>query len=356
MRLDNNELPRVKYSLTIRKVEANDTGNYTCEQFGPIDGGAEPEKKIFTVSAVILPRIVAKSTDRIETRIGHSVLLYCVIEAHPLVDFEKKIKWVKDDSNSIDKWPVSTSHIEQIFIANRTKINRLDEQRVNITLDLANITKKDNGRYSCIVEVPYDDDDDRVFVNTRLVTGSSSVFVLHAPQVNLETVEAVGSTEVFVNWTSNNGNSPITKYFVQYMKEGGTTYEYYKESINGNRTSYVLENFSPNTTYYLRITATNAIGSSPVYDHKTPVRTLAVDPVFVPVIEVKGMTTETITIGWHPPSGHLLQYIQYYELTVATKANESEIIEEAVHPQNSRNLPYMFDNVSNLNGKIEFYH
>lgn len=346
MRLDNNDLPRVKYSLTIRKVEANDTGNYTCQQYGPIDGGAEPEQKRFSVATVILPRIVAKSPDRIETRIDQRVLLFCVIEAHPLADFEKQIKWIKDDANSIDKRPVPISHSDQTSIANRTTINRLDDQRVNITLDLDKINKKDTGRYSCIVEVPYDDDDDRVFDNTRLVSESSTVFVLHAPQVNLETVEAVGATEIFVNWTSNNGNSPIIKYFVQYMKEGDSTYQYYKETIDGNKTSYVLENFLPNTTYYLRISAQNAIGSSPVYDHSTPVRTLAVDPVFVPVIEVKGMTTETITIGWHPPSPHLLPYIQYYELTVAKKANESKIIEEAVHSQNSRNLPYMFDNVS----------
>ncbi|XP_055318349.1 tyrosine-protein phosphatase 69D isoform X2 [Sitodiplosis mosellana] len=346
LRLDNNELPRQKYSLTIRKVEANDTGIYTCEQFGPIDGGAEPKKKRFSVAAVIQPRIVAKSAERIEPRIGDSVLLFCVIEAHPLADFEKTIKWVKDDANSIDKRPMATSHFDQVFVANRSKINRLNEQRVNITLDLANITKKDTGRYSCIVEVPYDDDDDQVFDNSRLVSGSSAVFVLHAPQVNFETVEAVGATEIFVNWTTNNGNSPITKYTVQYMKEGEPTYLYYKERLNGNKTSHVLENFQPNTTYYLKIMATNKIGlDSPVYDHKTPVTTLAVDPVFVPVIEVKGMTTETITIGWHPPSAHLLQYIQYYELTVALKANESKIIEEAVHPQNSRNLPYMFDNL-----------
>lgn len=295
----------------------------------------------------MLPRIIAKSPERIETRIGNSVLLFCEIEAHPLADFNKTIKWIKGDVNSNDKFPVSTSQFDQSFVTNRTKINPLNEQRVNITLDLANITKKDTGRYSCIVEVPYDDDDvGSIFDNAKQVSGSSAVFVLHAPQVNLETVEAVGATEIFVNWTSNNGNSPILKYFVQYMKEGGSTYEYYKEVINGNRTSYVLENFQPNTTYYLRITAHNAIGSSPVYDHKTPIRTLAEDPIFVPVIEVKGMTTETITIGWHPPSASLLPYIQYYELTVATKANESKIIEEAVHPQNSRNLPYMFDNVS----------
>lgn len=347
--INNNDLPRVKFSLTVKKVEANDTGNYTCEQHGPIDGGARAEKKQFTVSAVVLPRIVVHSPARIETKISQSVLLFCVIEAHPLVDFLETIKWVKDDANfgnSIYKKVSTASKDDQISITNRTKFEHLDHQRVNVTLDLANIFKKDNGSYSCIVEVPYDKDDDRIFENSRRVAAISSILVLDAPQVSLDFVEAVGASQIFLNWTVNNGNSPINKYFVQYSKEGDSTFTYYKDSINGDKLSYVLENFEPNTSYQLKISAKNAVGTSPTYTHPIAVRTLENDPVFVPEVEVKGMTTDTMTIGWHAPSQQLLKYIQYYEMTVAEKANDSKIIEEAMYPQNSRNLPYMFDNVS----------
>lgn len=342
----------MKYNLTIRNVSESDTGNYTCEQRGLIDGDVPPSKQNFIISAVLLPRILAQSAARIETRISKSVLLYCVIEAHPLTDFVKRIKWVKDDvsnGNAIFRNPVSPAHSskeDQASISNRTTVNHLNKQRVNVTLDLANIFKKDNGSYSCVVEVPYDQDADRVFENSRRISATSSVFVLDNPQVSLDFVKAVGSSQIFLNWTVNNGNSPIKQYYVQYLKEGETTFNYYNTSINGRNTSYVLNNFEPNTSYQLKIVAQNAIGVSPAYTYPQSVRTLEFDPVFVPVIEVKGNTIDTITIGWHPPPAHLLEYIQYYEVVVAEKSNSSKIVDEAIHPQNSRNLPYMFDNVS----------
>lgn len=349
MTINNNDLPNVKYSLTIKKVEANDTGNYTCEQHGPIDGGLRPDKTKFNLLTVTFPKIVSHSPDRIETKISQSVLLYCVIEAHPLNDFVKTVQWVKDDShfgNSIYKNGQATSKEDQTLISNRTKFDHLDSQHVNVTLDLANIFKKDNGSYSCIVEIPYDNDQDRVFENSRRISATSSVLVLDVPQVSLDFVDAVGASQIYLNWTVNNGNSPITKYFVQFSKEGDATFTYYKDSIDGNRTSYVLDNFEPKTSYQFKISAKNAIGTSPAYFHPIPVKTLEKDPVFVPVLEVKGMTTNTITIGWHAPSQDLLKYFQYYETSVIEKANSSNIVNDT-YPQNSRNLPYMFDNVSN---------
>lgn len=344
----------MKYNLTIKNVSESDTGNYTCEQYGPIDGDLPPAKMQFIISAVLLPRILAQSPARIETKISQSVLLYCVIEAHPLTDFVKQIKWVKNDvsnGNAIFRNQMATAHPskdDQASISNRTTINHLDKQRVNVTLDLANIFKKDNGSYSCVVEVPYLQDPDRVFEQTRRVSAISSVFVLDVPQVSLDFVKAVGSSQIFLNWTVNNGNSPIKNYYVQYLKEGETTFNYYNTSISGKNTSYVLNNFEPNSNYQLRILASNAIGNSPAYTYPQFVRTLEFDPVFVPIIEVKGNTVDTITIGWHPPPPNLLEYIQYYEVVVAEKSDSSKIVDEAIHPQNSRNLPYMFDNVSSV--------
>lgn len=295
---------------------------------------------------------MAQSPSRIETKISQSVLLFCVIEAYPLDDFVKTIRWIKDDvtnGNAIYKKPVATAHSlkdDHAMIANRTTFHHLDKQRVNVTLDLANIFKRDNGSYSCVVEIPYDYDDDPVFENSRRVSATSSVLVLDVPLVSLDFVKAVGASQIFVNWTVNNGNSPIKQYFVQFMKEGDSNFYHYKTPISGKNTSCVLDNFEPKTSYQLRISAQNAIGTSPAYTYPQPVRTLEFDPVFVPVVEVKGNTIDTITIGWHPPPPQLLEYIQYYELVVAEKANDSVIVETASYPQNSRNLPYMFDNVS----------
>lgn len=333
LRTDNNDLPILKYNLTIIKVEENDTGNYTCEQFGLIDGDVRPVKNQFAVSAVIPPRIVEKSADRIETKIGQNVLLFCVIEAHPMADFEKNIKWEM------------MGYQKSELLPNRTKISRVNAQQVNVTLDLANIAKKDDGNYSCVVEIPYNNDNDNVFGKSPRIKAKSAVVVLDVPQVSLDFVEAVGASKIFLNWTVNTGNSPIQKYFIQYSKKGDSTYQYLNDNINGSRTSYVFENLQPNTSYSFRISAKNAIGPGPSYDRKEPVTTLAEDPVFVPVIGVKGVTTGSISIGWDLPQS-LFKYIQYYELNVTEKANESHVVQKEIYQQNSRNLPIMVEPVS----------
>lgn len=300
---------------------------------------------------------MAQSPAQIKTKISQSVQLFCVIEAYPLYDFVKTIRWIKDDAanngngNGNYKKSTTTGHAskdDQALISNRTTINHLDKQRANVTLDLANIFKKDNGSYSCVIELPYEysDDNDHVFDNVRRVAATLSVLVLDVPLVSLDFVKAVSSSQIFLNWTVNNGNSPIKQYYLQFMKEGDSNFYHYKTLISGRNTSYVLDNFEPDTNYQLRISAQNAIGTSPAYTYPQQIRTLKFDPVFVPIIEVKGNTIDTITIGWHPPPANLLDFIHYYELVVAEKANDSVIVETASYPQNSRNLPYMFDNVS----------
>lgn len=355
MSIDNDDLPNIKYNLTIKKVEASDTGNYTCvEVKASDDSDTNVIRGHFFIQPVLLPRIVAKSPKVVRTKISQSIQLYCVVEAHPLVDYLKTIKWTKDDEQYVYHQQQQKSAIPSAAIAkeelsliqNRTTFNHLDKQRVNVTLDIIDIFKKDNGSYSCRIETPYEYDDDKVFKHFERVVGTTSVLVLDVPQVSLDFVKAVGATQIFMNWTTNDGNSPVKQYSVQHMMEGLTTFTYYNHAIDGRNLSYVLNNFAPKTSYQLKIAAENSIGWGPTYIHPQSVKTLEFDPVFVPEIGVKGNTHSTITIGWHPPPSHLLEYIHYYELVVAESNNSSSIIEEAIHPQNSRNLPYMFDNVS----------
>lgn len=361
--VDNDDLANIKYNLTIVNVEETDAGNYTCEQLASVDIDTKPIKKLFRVQTVVLPRIVNQSPKALRTKISQSVQLYCVIEAHPVGEYLNLIKWTKDDDDSYrhqhhqhQQQPSATPKAQatpslpnkddRTSITNRTRIVQLDQRRINITLDVIDISKKDNGSYSCVVDSPYDRAATASLENGGRAAGTSAILVLDVPQVSLDFVKAVGANQIFLNWTTNDGNAPVKQYFVQFMKEGATTFTYYNHAIDGKNLSYVLSNFDPKTNYKLKITAQNALGMGPTYTHSQWVRTLETDPVFVPEIGVKGNTHSTITIGWHPPPAHLLEYIQYYELVVSASGDNASIIEEAIHPQNSRNLPYMFDNVS----------
>lgn len=350
--IDNDEQANIKYNLTIVNVIESDAGNYTCEQLSSVDAETKPIRRDFNLQTISLPHVVGQSPIQVRTKISQSVQLFCVIEAHPITDYLNVIKWIKDvnqlrlPKSKQPKQPEIQVKDDQTWMQNRTKIQQLDKRRLNITLDIVNVFKKDNGTYSCVVESPYDRSLVEELENNGRAQAATSVLVLDVPQVSIDFVKAVGANQIFLNWTINDGNSPIKQYFVQFMKEGATTFQYYNHAIDGRNHSYVLSNFEPDSNYKLKITANNQLGSGSPHTFPQWIRTLKKDPIFVPEIGVKGNTHSTITIGWQPPPSDLLEYIHYYELAVAESKDNGSIIEEAIHPQNSRNLPYMFDNVS----------
>lgn len=58
------------------------------------------------------------------------------------------------------------------------------------------------------------------------------------------------------------------------------------------------------------------------------------DPYFVPEISVKGVTFNSITIGWSQPPGEMRDHVHYYMLIVQNNSTTKE----AIHPEQSMNL------------------
>lgn len=329
-------------------MEAADAGNYTCEQMTSVNADTAPIKRQFRLQTVVTPRVTEHSSKVVRTKISQSVQLYCIFEAHPVNEYANLVEWKKDtNQNAAIPFKAEQTREDYALIVNRTKVNKLDERRINVTLDLVNVFKKDNGTYTCKIKSPYTRDVARELENAGEAQLDIAVLVLDTPQMSLDFVKAVGARQIFLNWTVNDGNSPVINYFVQFQKEGDTTFTYYNDMIPGKNRSYVLSNFEPDSNYKLRITPKNDVGSGPVYNHPHYVRTLKKDPIFVPEIDVKGSTRDTITIGWAPPPNDIIEFIHYYQLDVFDAKDPGKVIlEEENYPQNSRNLPYMFDKVS----------
>lgn len=138
---------------------------------------------------------------------------------------------------------------------------------------------------------------------------------------------------------TDNGNSPIIGILPQYKQENESGFQHISIRVDHNSTSMVIDKLLQDTKYKLKISAKNEIGTGPATEWAPLVQTLSTDPVFIPVVEVKGNSHSTITIGWSPPPPDLLDYIHYYEVEVYQKNNTD--VEKAFHAQNSRNLPYM---------------
>lgn len=305
-------------SLTIVNVRNNDDGVYICES-------TENDliEKTF-VQPFLMPQIVDQNGQKVKQKSGGPVKLFCVIEIYPQNEtLQKQLKWLKDE-NSFN------------FLDQSSSIVHLNSTHVNYTLELAEVYKKENGSYACVIYAANGDE-----ISRRNI----ALLVMDVPKVNIDYVKAVGASRIYLNWTVNDGNDPVQKYFIQYLEEGNPDLAYYKDVIGGGNTSYVLENFLPNTRYVLRMSAKNSIGDGAPFQYPQPVRTLENDPIFIPKVKTTGSTASTITIGWDPPSPSLMTYVQYYELVVSEAGDIPRIVEETVYQQNSRNLPYMFDNL-----------
>lgn len=305
-------------ALTIINVQISDEGIYTCESNENV-----LIQKYF-LQPLLTPKIVDANGQKVKQKSGNPVKLYCVIEIFPQNDtIQKQLKWLKDENAFT-------------FLDKSSSIDYVNSTHVNYTLELAEVYKKENGSYACVIYALNGDEISR---------NNIALLVMDLPKVSIDYVKAVGASKIYLNWTLNDGNDPVQKYFIQYSQEGSNDFEYYKDVIGGGNTSYVLENFLPNTSYVLRMSAKNSIGSGTPFQYPLAVQTLEKDPIFIPKVKTTGSTSSTITIGWDPPLLKLIPYVQYYELVVSEAGEIPKIVEETVYQQNSRNLPYMFDNL-----------
>ncbi|XP_062132000.1 tyrosine-protein phosphatase 69D isoform X1 [Drosophila sulfurigaster albostrigata] len=315
---DNSSDGISKYNnvLHIRDVVITDIGSYTCKL------PKSNDTIEYNLQPFLQPKVIDSTVDYIKRKIGHSAILYCVFDIYPQnMTLNKQLKWLKDGSHVAD-------------LENFYSITQLSETRLNFTLEFTEVYKKENGTYKCVLYGS---------TGEEIVAKEIALLVMEVPQISIDYVKAVGANKIFLNWTSYDGNDPVQKFFIQYAQAGSSTFEYYKQYINGNYTSYVLDNFKANTTYHLRITGKNSIGDGTPNQYPFGVTTLDHDPTFIPKVETTGSTASTITIGWNPPSQDLIEFIQYYELTVSESGEKSKLIETVTYQQNSRNLPYMFD-------------
>lgn len=289
------------------------------------------------MQAIIPPQIEKHSPAVMKRNITQSATFFCLFKVHPEKYFDHLISWKIAEAERNEGADFSDHLKIMQMVKNNTKIQRIDEQYVNLTLEIENINKKHNGTYICSVEKPAHIDEDVTYD-----TFAATLLVMDRPQLLIDYTKAVGAGKIYMNWTINDGNDPVKAYILNYLKEGASSRQYYWEQLKGGITSHVFTRFEGSATYDLNLCAKNNWGES---CYKAKVTTLDKDPVFVPKLEVKGNTHSTITIGWTPPPHDLLDFIQYYVVKAYLAGNESSAIEEPNHPQNSRNLPYMFDNL-----------
>lgn len=206
-----------------------------------------------------------------------------------------------------------------------------DDTSTNATLQIQNTERSNNGTYEC-----------RASNSAGQVEKPATLIVLTKPRVTIDRALGIGNGTIFLNWTLNNGNLPILSYQLKYMKEGSNQWQFNRTPLNVTVTSVIIEELEPDESYWLQLEAGNKIGSSGPDKYKEAVRTLDAEPHFKPVVEIKGSTSNSFTLGWNSPPKDIRHLIGHY----IASYNAKDGSERQVYVPASEGSPvYLFENL-----------
>ncbi|GFX06397.1 down syndrome cell adhesion molecule homolog [Trichonephila clavipes] len=218
-------------SMVLLDVHSDDGGEYECIAS---NGIGESIKKTVTVIVHVPPQF-QEAYHLQKARSGHSAVLRCDVTG----DSPIKVKWTKEYMDNTD----SRYKIQETPLPN----GLLSE------LYISRVLRKDAGIYACSATNSYGKQDKTI-----------KLLVLEPPASPSDIViKEVERTEATVMWkTPYAGNSPITRYVVQYWRDTGSTPKLEEENVGSEKTSHQLRNLRPGTSYVVRVIADNEFGSS----------------------------------------------------------------------------------------------
>ncbi|XP_038219096.1 tyrosine-protein phosphatase 69D isoform X3 [Zerene cesonia] len=315
--LDGNQKKYKLVNITIANTTADDDGNFTC--IAKL-GDARTDKGV-VLNLSFPGKLVRNTPGPIKQNVSDqaNVTMECVFEVFK----PGEVKWWKrakdDEITELTTKPASKIGLKQI----------------QSIYDLHIRSPEDNGTYVCQI---FDT------VTSTNISGNVDIIVYAPPQVLVDTVIPISASQLFLNWTVRSYNSPIKTYNLMYRKLPSTDFSLYtREKIGVKNISFVMEGLEKSTKYQLKLEVTTMHGQSKPHIYESTVRTLDKDPIFVPNIAINGFSATSVTIGWAPPPEDIAELIHYY-LLEARKMDEVAP-RRAYHSRDSRNLPYMFDNL-----------
>ncbi|CAK1546814.1 unnamed protein product [Leptosia nina] len=315
--LDGNQKKYKVVNVTITNSTSDDDGNYTCIA----TSGDKKSEKVVRLDLSFPGKLVRNTPGPIKQNVSSqaNVTLECVFEVYKTTE----VKWWKQGKDD---------EITDLTVKPPTKLS-LKEIQSTYNLHIHN--PEDNGTYICQIFDP---------VTSLNISGHVDIIVFAPPQVVIDTVIPISASQLFLNWTVRSYNSPIRFYNLMYRKLPSTDFSLYtREKIGVKNISFVMEGLEKSTKYQLKLEVTTMHGQSKPHIYESTVRTLDKDPIFVPNISINGFSATSVTIGWAPPPEDIAELIHYY-LLEARKMDEVAP-RRAYHSRDSRNLPYMFDNL-----------
>lgn len=271
-------------TLVIREVRKEDAGRYRCVAS---NGLGQDLEGTLTLSLHVPARFEQKFSVE-SVRRGDTAILRC----EALGDSPMGVTWHRNE----DPLPLDSPRL-QVF-------ESVTDRGTASELHVQGAERSDNGLFSCLAKNGFGTD-----------RRSIKLVVLEVPSAPFDIkVEQTWSRSASVRWNAPySGNSPVSKYIVQYWKDHGAAHRLEEAIVVSPQTSTLLRELQPGTSYIVRVLAENTVGrGSPSESQKF--QTKEEEPSGAPtdvVAESRGPTL--LRIKWKAPpkeqwNGHLLGY------------------------------------------------
>ncbi|XP_071041656.1 cell adhesion molecule Dscam1 isoform X1 [Parasteatoda tepidariorum] len=298
---------RIVHLLKFSSLSYEDDASYQCIA----DNGIPPSLvSNFTLSV----RVPAKFEEKfavVNVKKGDSGRMKC----EALGDQPLSITWQRDDAT------ISKTGDERYEI-----FETMVPKGVVSELIIRTSEKEDGALYTCIAENEFGNDHRKI----RLL-----VLEVPAPPLDVK-IREIWSRSSSVSWAPPySGNSPITKYIVQYWRDlGGAPHRLIEISVPSSQSSAIMKDLHPGAAYVLKLVAENAVGRGEPSDAAT-FRTGEEEPSSPPsdiIAEPRG--SSTIRVSWKPPpkdswNGELRSYYVGYKVRDSNQPYSYKTIEYA---------------------------
>lgn len=282
--------------LVLRSVQPRDRGVYLCEAD---NGVGEPIANKVRLTLNVPARFEEKSA---------------VVTARRTEVTRMRCQATGDQPLSI-AWSKGTVKLDKRTSARYEVFETLTPDGLVSELVIRDTDRSDGALYTCHTQNKYGKDDRKVKLIVQEVPG---------PPQDVR-LKDVWSRSASVSWSpSYNGNSPISKYIIQYWRDHGTAHRLQELEVMGSVTWIMVRDLLPGTAYVLNLVAENVIGRG------EPSRTVVFhtgeeEPEAAPVdiiVEMKGPST--VYISWKaPPREHWNGHLQGYYIGYRPRDSES---------------------------------
>ncbi|RWS21670.1 Down syndrome cell adhesion molecule-like protein, partial [Leptotrombidium deliense] len=261
-------------SLTLKSVKESDSGKYECVVTNK-DGDSLTKTISVTVS---VPAKFEEKYALYHSNAGESIKLYCrAIGDQPL-----SITWFKENKKLDKRGGESSFEL----------IEHVIDRGLSSELVIRNVKRSDGSVYKCLAENEFGTDEKIVKLVVMEVPG--------AP-VNVR-VKETWSRSASVIWSPPfDGNTPITKYTVQYWMHQSATRKLNEFTVDGIQTNALIKDLKPGQSYELTVVAENNVGRGEAADSVT-LFTNQEEPSVAPIdITVESKGASTIRVSWKAP-------------------------------------------------------